>query len=76
MPDIAALSGAGGRFPFRCFADEYGLDCCAAFIGGGSETEVSASIVAELINKVRSEQLPAVFKVELSVGITYPELMH
>ncbi|MDR2178477.1 MAG: zinc ABC transporter substrate-binding protein, partial [Treponema sp.] len=56
----------GDRFPFRYFADAYGLDYFAAFPGCSTETEASAATVAFLINKVRSENIPAVFHIELS----------
>jgi zinc transport system substrate-binding protein len=56
----------GDRFPFRYFADAYGLEYCAAFPGCSTETEASAATVAFLINKIRSEQIPVVFHIELS----------
>jgi zinc transport system substrate-binding protein len=54
------------RFPFRYFADAYGLTYYAAFPGCSTETEPSAATVAFLINKVRAEQIPIVFHIELS----------
>jgi zinc transport system substrate-binding protein len=54
------------RFPFRYFADAYGLTYFAAFPGCSTETEPSAATVAFLINKVRAEQIPIVFHIELS----------
>jgi zinc transport system substrate-binding protein len=54
------------RFPFRYFADSYGLSYFAAFPGCSTETEPSAATVAFLINKVRDEQIPVVFHIELS----------
>jgi zinc transport system substrate-binding protein len=54
------------RFPFRYFADAYGLSYFAAFPGCSTETEPSAATVAFLINKVREEQIPVVFHIELS----------
>ena len=56
----------GDRFPFRYFADEYGLDYYAAFPGCASDTEPSAAVMAFLINKVAEEKVPAVLKMELS----------
>jgi zinc transport system substrate-binding protein len=56
----------GDRFPFRYFADAYGLSYFAAFPGCSTETEASAATVAFLINKVRSEKIPVVFHIELS----------
>jgi zinc transport system substrate-binding protein len=56
----------GDRFPFRYFADAYGLKYFAAFPGCSTETEASAATVAFLIDKVRAEKIPAVFHIELS----------
>lgn len=56
----------GDRFPFRYFADAYGLQYFAAFPGCSTETEPSAATVAFLIDKVKAEQIPVVFHVELS----------
>jgi zinc transport system substrate-binding protein len=56
----------GDRFPFRYFADAYGLTYFAAFPGCSTETEPSAATVAFLINKMRAEHIPAVFHIELS----------
>ena len=58
----------GDRFPFRYFADEYGLSYYAAFTGCSTETEASAATVAFLTDKVKEEQLPVVFIIELSNG--------
>ncbi|MDR0669923.1 MAG: zinc ABC transporter substrate-binding protein [Treponema sp.] len=56
----------GDRFPFRYFADAYGLSYFAAFPGCSTETEASAATIAFLINKVRAERIPVVFHIELS----------
>ncbi|MDR1736166.1 MAG: metal ABC transporter substrate-binding protein [Oscillospiraceae bacterium] len=57
----------GDRFPFRYLADAYGLKYFAAFPGCSEVTEPkSPATVAFLINKVKEEQLPAVFYIELS----------
>jgi zinc transport system substrate-binding protein len=56
----------GDRFPFRYFADTYGLSYYAAFPGCSTETEASAATVAFLINKVRAEKIPVIFHIELS----------
>jgi zinc transport system substrate-binding protein len=55
----------GDRFPFRYFADRYGLAYFAAFPGCSTETEASAATVAFLIDKVRAEKIPVVFHIEL-----------
>ena len=54
------------KFPFRYFADEYGLEYRAAFTGCSSDTEPSAQTIAYLINKVKEQQIPAVYYLELS----------
>ena len=56
----------GDRFPFRYFADEYGLEYFAAFPGCSTETEPSAGTIKDLIDKVKNEQIPVVFYIELS----------
>jgi zinc transport system substrate-binding protein len=56
----------GDRFPFRYFCEEYGLNYYAAFPGCSTDTEASASTVAFLINKVKADQIPVVFHIELS----------
>ncbi|MCL2106067.1 MAG: metal ABC transporter substrate-binding protein [Oscillospiraceae bacterium] len=69
----AVVSGAkrkllvfGDRFPFRYFADEYGLRYAAAFPGCAVETEPSAATVKFLIDKITREKIPVVFHIELS----------
>ena len=54
------------RFPARYFTEEYGLDYFAAFPGCADDAEPSARTVAFLIDKVRQEQIPAVFTIEFS----------
>ena len=54
------------RFPVRYFVEEYGLDYFAAFPGCAEDTEPSARTVAFLIDRVREEQIPAVFYIEFS----------
>ena len=56
------------RFPVRYFTEEYGLDYCAAFPGCSADTEPSAATVAFLIDKVKEENIPVVFSIELSNG--------
>ena len=56
----------GDRFPFRYFADAYGLDYDAAFPGCSTETEASAKTIAALIDKIKAEKIPVVFYIELS----------
>ena len=54
------------RFPVRYFVEEYGLDYFAAFPGCADDVEPSAKTVAFLIDRVREENIPAVFYIELS----------
>lgn len=56
----------GDRFPFRYFCEEYGLTYYAAFPGCSTDTEADASTVAFLIKKVKKDQIPVVFHIELS----------
>jgi zinc transport system substrate-binding protein len=56
----------GDRFPFRHFAEAYGLEYFAAFPSCSAEAEPSAAAVAFLINKVKDENIPVVFHIESS----------
>ena len=56
----------GDRFPFRYFAEEFGLDYRAAFNGCSEDTEASASTIAYLIDTIEQNDLSAVFYIELS----------
>lgn len=56
------------RFPFRYFADEYGLKYSAAFPGCAEQTEASSQTVAYLIDRIKSQNIPVVLKIELSTG--------
>ena len=58
----------GDRFPFRYLFNDYGIEYYAAFPGCSTSTDVSASNVAFLINKVKELELPAVYYVEFSAG--------
>ncbi|MDR1049157.1 MAG: zinc ABC transporter substrate-binding protein [Synergistaceae bacterium] len=58
----------GDRFPFRYFADAYGLKYWAAFPGCSTETEASAATIAFLIDKTKAEGIPVVFYREFSNG--------
>lgn len=56
------------RFPLRYFVDEYNLTYYAAFPGCSEQTEASAKTIAFLINKVKEDNVPVVFHIELSNG--------
>jgi zinc transport system substrate-binding protein len=54
-----------GRFAFRYLFAEYGLRYIAAYDSCSSETEPNARAVAEIIDKIREDKLPAVYYEEL-----------
>lgn len=56
----------GDKFPLRYFFDEYGLEYRAAFTGCSTDTEPSAKTIAYLIDKVKAENIPVVYYLELS----------
>lgn len=58
----------GDKFPLRYFVDAYGLTYSAAFNGCSTETEPSADTVAYLIDKVKEDNIPVVYHIELSSG--------
>lgn len=58
----------GDRFPLRYFIEDYGLKYFAAFSGCSEQTEASSKTIAFLVNKVKSEKIPVVLKIEMSNG--------
>lgn len=54
------------RFPFRYFADAYGLKYYAAYPGCSTQTGASVETIAFLIDKVKEDKIPVVFHMELS----------
>jgi zinc transport system substrate-binding protein len=58
----------GDRFPFRYFADEFGLEYRAAFPGCHTESDVSVATMAYLMKYVESEDIPVVYTLELGSG--------
>ena len=56
----------GDRFPFRYFAEAYGLDYYAAFVGCSAETEASFETVKFLSEKVDELGLKNVITIEKS----------
>ena len=56
------------RYPIRYFSDRYGLTYYAAFPGCSEQTEASAKTISFLIDKVKEDNIPAVFHIELSSG--------
>lgn len=58
----------GDRFPLLYFVKTYDLEYYAAFPGCSMETEPSAAMIAFLTDKVKEEQIPVVFYLEMSNG--------
>ncbi|MBQ8576422.1 MAG: zinc ABC transporter substrate-binding protein [Clostridia bacterium] len=58
----------GDRFPFRYLCDAYGLSYRAAFPGCAAESEPSAATMIYLIEKIRAEDIPVIFTIEMSNG--------
>jgi len=58
----------GDRFPLRYFVEDYGLEYFAAFPGCAEQTEASSKTIAFLVDKVKAEGIPVVFKIEMSSG--------
>ena len=56
------------RFPFRYLADDYSLECFAAFSGCSAETQASFETVAFLAEKVKDKNLPYVPVIDGSDG--------
>jgi len=54
----------GDRFPFRYLADDYGLECYAAFPGCSAETEASFETIAFLAEKVDELSLNTIMVTE------------
>lgn len=58
----------GDRFPLRYFTERYSLSYYAAFPGCSAQVEANPVTVSFLSNKVKNEEIPVVFKVDLSKG--------
>ena len=56
----------GDRFPFRHFADAYGLVCASAYEGCDHSAEPSAAAVAAIADRVKAENIPVVLYIEFS----------
>lgn len=54
------------RFPFRYFADAYGLKYYAAFPGCSTQTGASVETIAFLIRKAQEDGIPVIFHMEMS----------
>lgn len=58
----------GDRFPLKYLFDEYSLTCYAAFPGCSAQTEANPVTLAFLTDKVKAENIPVIYKVDLSAG--------
>lgn len=58
----------GDRFPLMYFTERYNLSYESAFPGCSAQTEANPATIARLIEKVESEDISVVFKVDLSKG--------
>jgi len=56
----------GDRFPLLYFCKTYGLSYRAAFHGCAGDTEPSLATLKYLIDKVKEEQIPVVYTIDLS----------
>lgn len=56
------------RFPLQYFANLYNIDYYAAFKGCSESTEASSKTISFLIDKIKSNDIPVIFKIELSNG--------
>lgn len=56
------------RFPFYHLAKDYGLGYYSAFEGCSTETEAGIKTINFLIEKVKEENIPAIFTIEFSDG--------
>ncbi len=56
----------GDRFPFRYLTQQYDIEYMSAFPGCAEETEPDISTVIEMIEKVKSENIPYVFYTDFS----------
>ena len=58
----------GDRFPFRYFAEDYGLDYYAAFAGCSAETEASFATIAFLAEKADELDTDTIYTLEKTDG--------
>ncbi len=57
------------RFPFLNFAKDYGIEYYSAFEGCSTETEAGIKTINFLAEKVKEENIPAIFTIEFSDGV-------
>ncbi len=54
------------RFPFICFAEDYGLGWQAAFDHCSSDFEPKIDVIYNLINIIKTQKIPTIFYIEFS----------
>lgn len=57
------------RFPFRYLCEDYKIEYRAAFTGCSTEAEASSGTVKYLVDFVKENKIPAVYRLELSKGL-------
>lgn len=57
---------SGSRFAMKNFTHEFGLEFTAAFDSCVDNTEPSASVMAQIIDKIKKDKLPVIFYEELT----------
>ena len=62
------------RFPFLNLASDYGLKYFSAFEGCSTETEAGIKTIKFLVEKVKEENIPAIFTIEFSDGIVAEQI--
>ena len=58
----------GDRFPLRYLMLEYGFEYISAFPGCSAQVEVNPVTIADINNRIKKDEIPVVFKVDLSNG--------
>lgn len=57
---------SGSRFAMKNFTADFGIDFTAAFDSCVDNTEPSAAVMAKIIDKIKSENIPVIFYEELT----------
>jgi len=57
---------SGSRFAMKNFTHEFGIEFTAAFDSCVDNTEPSASVMAEIIDKIQTDNIPVIFYEELT----------
>lgn len=58
----------GDRFPLRYLTERYGLEYRSAFPGCSAQSEANPVTISSLIDRVKADRIPVVFKVDLGTG--------